>query len=118
MSVNLFRWHSVIKDLVCLNKIHARQFSALTKCHKTDDTFLIQTKTNLPNIQPFNRRDFIGFVPDPKDGYKTQKELTDKEHAKLGFKQLKTELKLWTEELKEDLRSDPMTFVPPGENFK
>lgn len=116
MSVNLFRRKIVINDLIKLHKIYARQFAALAKYYKKDEALLNQSGRIHPcDIHPCNRRDFIGFVPDRKDGYKTQKELTEKEHVRLGLKQLKTELKLWTEEIKEELRSDPMLIAPHGE---
>lgn len=105
-----------IKDLIIVNKIYARQFSAFAKGCKKCDTLLNQRVWIVPNIHPCNRREFIGFVPDRKDGYKTQKELSEKEHMKSGLKQLKTELKLWTEEMKEELRSDPMLIAPEGKS--
>lgn len=62
----------------------------------------------------YSRRNFIGFVPDRKDGYQKQKEETTKEHIKFGLKQLKTEIKLWTEEMTESLYGDPLLICPPG----
>lgn len=71
----------------------------------------------MPCTYTYNRRNFIGFVPDRKDGYKTQKEQCAKEHIKYGLKQFKNEVKLWTEEMKETLRADPLMICPPGLSY-
>lgn len=118
MSFKLLQWNNLVKKLVKPNGIIRRHFSALTKCHKSNCILLNQTETNLDFIPPrSNRRDFIGWVGDKKDGYRTQKDTSDKEHIKFGLKQLKTEIKLWTEEVTEKLRADPMLFCPSGDFF-
>lgn len=97
-----------------MNKLFQRHFSILLTQYKKSNELLKQTEGHIPCIHPYNRRNFIGFVPDKKDGYKTQKEVTKREHIKYGLKQIKTELKLWTEEMKETLRADPLMICPPG----
>lgn len=114
MSVNFLRWNRLVQSLANPNRICQRHFSALAKCCGEDNVLLKHVATDPDSIQPPNRRDFIAWVGDKKDGYRTQKDVTDREHIKYGFKQLKTELKLWTEEVKEQLRADPMALCPPG----
>lgn len=114
MSLNFLRWNRIIKCVSNPNRICQRHFSALTKCCHGENVVLSRIAIDPDCIVSHNRRDFIGWVGDKKDGYRTQKEESDREHIKFGFKQLKTEIKLWTEEVKEHLRADPMAFVPPG----
>lgn len=113
MSRNFLKWNHIVKELVKTNKICQRQFSIFTT-HRNRTSVPKPPTINVPCIQPSNRRNFIGFVPDRKDGYKTQKDDSDREHIKYGLKQLKNELKLWSEEVKETLRADPLMICPPG----
>lgn len=99
----------LFKNVVSLNKIQAKQFSVLTEYLTRGNPLLSPAK-----IEPCNRRDFIGYVEDKKDGYKTQKPVSQMEHIKYGLKNLKSELTLWKEEMKEHFRADPMFYCPPG----
>lgn len=92
-----------------------------TLCLKNFPALIIFCKRNNKLLKPVTlhttcvqRRNFIGFVPDRKDGYKTLKDEPKREHIKYGLKQFKNELKLWTEEMKETLRADPLMICPPG----
>lgn len=114
MFLNYFKWNKVLKKCINSNEIYRRHFSALVKCCSINSTLFNQIAANPDFVQPHNRRDFIGFVPDRKDGYGKSKDLSKKEHIKFGLKQLKTELKLWTEEMKETIRGDPILLLPPG----
>lgn len=113
MSLNFLKWNHIVKELVKTNKICQRQFSVFIT-HRRRDSVTKSAAMNVPCIHPYNRRNFIGFVPDRKDGYKTQKDESDREHIKYGLKQFKNELKLWSEEMKETLRADPLMICPPG----
>lgn len=62
-----------------------------------------------------SRRDFQIWVEDKKDGYRTKKEVSSKQHVIDGFKMLKSEFKLWKEEVKEHFRNDPILVFRPGE---
>lgn len=104
-----------MKDFFKKNPICQRHFSILFWEKNTE--FLNREAVRLPYTYKYNRRNFIGFVPDRKDGYKTRKEESDKEHIKYGLKQFKNELKLWTEEMKETLRADPLMICPPGLSY-
>ncbi|XP_055324350.1 complex I intermediate-associated protein 30, mitochondrial-like [Sitodiplosis mosellana] len=115
MFQNFLRRSHIIKDFVKTNQICPRNFSILSPYHKSHNVLLKQKAARIPCIHPYIRRNFIGFVPDRKDGYKTQKEEPDLEHIKYGLKQFKNELKLWTEEIKDTLRADPLMICPPGE---
>lgn len=111
---NLRRWNNILNKIVIPNGVIQQHFSALTKCHSGNCFLLNQTPIYFDRIPPSNRRDFIGWVGDKKDGYRTQKDQSDREHIKFGLKQLKTEIKLWTEEVKEKFRADPMLLCPSG----
>lgn len=116
MSAIFQTWNRLFcKNVVQPNQICARYYSALLKCHRKDYVLLdrIVIEPNF-SIHPSNKRDFIGWVSDKKDGYRTRKEESETAHLKYGIKQLKTELKLWKNEVKEHLRADPMMFCPPG----
>lgn len=109
MSLKFLNWSKKI------NRLCQRHFSIISTHHKRNNLLLKHANVHTPFvICPYNRRDFIGFVPDKKDGYKTQKDLPDKEHIKFGLKQIRNEFKLWTEEMKETLRADPLMICPPG----
>lgn len=115
MSAIFQTWNNILlKSLLQPNGMRARYYSALMKCHRKNH-ILLNHIVNEPNIQqPCIKRDFIGWVPDKKDGYRTQKEESETSHLIYGIKQLKNEFKLWKEEVKEHLRADPMMFCPPG----
>lgn len=116
MSAMFQTWNRIFfNKLAQPNRIYARYYSALIKCDRKDYVLLNQI-VNEPNfsIHLSNKRDFIGWVKDKKDGYRTRKEESETAHLKYGIKQLKTELKLWKEEVKEHFRADPMMFCPPG----
>lgn len=85
-----------------------RQYSVLTSSY-ADRTFLVDKAIQCNHIE---RRGFIGYVLDKKDGYRTRKEVSKKQHIFDGLKQLKTELKLWGSEWKEDFECDPELFYP------
>lgn len=112
MSLNFLKWNHIVKELIKTNKICQRQFSIFIKHRKR--TSVPKLADMVHCVNPSNRRNFIGFVPDRKDGYKTQKDESDREHIKYGLKQFKNELKLWSEEMKETLRADPLMICPPG----
>lgn len=101
-----------IKDV---NNKCFREFSILTNC-KVNHELLSRLESNVNCIHPYDRRNFIGFVRDKKDDYRTQKEESRKEHIKFGLKQLKTEFKLFKEECKEHFRAD-LPIVPPSNTF-
>lgn len=111
--------HVLFKGIVQSHRICVRHYSALLKCHRKNHAFLNPNSVSEPSvcIQPHNKRDFIGWVKDKKDGYRTKKEESETAHLKYGLNMLKTELKLWTEEVKEHLQADPMMFCPPGNAF-
>lgn len=118
MSAILQTWNRMLVDKLMRpnHRICARYYSALMKCHHRNDCVLLSQIVKNPNfsVQPCDKRDFIGWVRDRKDGYRTQKEESETAHLKFGVKQLKNELKIWKEEVKEQFRYDPMMFVPPG----
>lgn len=121
MSAIFQTWNRIfVKNLIHPNhRICARYYSSLIKCHHHDhhkNCVLLNQIAKEPNfsIQPYDKREFIGWVRDKKDGYRTQKDESETAHAKFGIKKLKTELKIWKEEVKERFRYDPMMFVPPG----
>lgn len=108
-SLKLLRIAFDNTDSVC-----HKQFSVLTRCNG-DRTFLDDKVTNLNRIAAFERRTFIGYVKDPKDGYRSRKESSTKEHIRDGMKLLRTELNIWTEEVKEHFRNDPRIMYLPRE---
>lgn len=64
-----------------------------------------------------DRREFQIWVRDKKDGYKPQKVVSNKQHMIDGFKMLRSEFKLWKEEVKERLLGDPILVFRPGGVF-
>lgn len=111
-------WNRIfVKNVIQSNhRMCARYYSALLKCHHRTDCVLLSQTVKQPHfsIQPCDKRDFIGWVRDKKDGYRTQKDESETAHLKFGIKQFKKELKIWKEEVKEQFRNDPTLFVPPG----
>lgn len=83
------------------------------------------TKTVLKRMQNNNenclaqvsgaRRCFIPWVEDKKDNYRTQKDVSTKQHIIDGFKMFKSELKLLKQEAIEHFRNDPLLIFRPGE---
>lgn len=118
MSAIFQTWNRVLVEKLMRpnHRICARYYSALMKCHHRTDCVLLSQIVREPkfSLQPCDKRDFIGWVRDKKDGYRTQKEESETAHLKFGVKQLKKELKIWKEEVKEHFRYDMMMFVPPG----
>nr|CAG4643329.1 EOG090X091L [Ilyocryptus agilis] len=59
------------------------------------------------------------FEEHPKSGYQKRSKIklpSKKERIRIGLKELKKEVKLWTEEVKEVLQADPIMAAPlPGE---
>lgn len=108
--------HSVTSNVGHSPKI-IRNISNLTKCSSCSNQVLKNVITNRPAvISAGDRRNFIGFVSDKKDGYgKPPKKESNMDHYKFGFNQLKKEIKLWKDEMKEQLSNDPILIVPPGE---
>lgn len=111
--MSIFKFNN-INGLFKAHKIFQRQFWTLTKCNDRNSQTSNGIFVNLTCLPVCNKRHFIGFVPDRKDGYKTKLEKSDGENVYTGLKQLKEELKLWTEEMKETLRGDPLLICPPG----
>lgn len=105
MRHDIFKFHRI-----------SRQFSVFSKkySHNLQSQCTDQIITKPPYMIWYRKRNFLGFVPDKKDGYRTQKEVTTKEHIKTGLKQLKYELKLWTEEFTQSLRGDHLLICPAG----
>lgn len=102
---------SFIKTLNVCN----RHFSAIQRNHENNKVLLNRVLVGCePCVNPCDRRNFIGYVPDKKEDYKTMKDETQLEHMKFGLKQLKNEVKMWTEEWKEILRNDPLIILPYG----
>lgn len=61
-----------------------------------------------------HRRDFQIWIKEKKEGYKTQKDVSTKQHVIDGFKMLKSEFKLWQNEVKEHFLNDPILVFRPG----
>jgi NADH dehydrogenase [ubiquinone] 1 alpha subcomplex assembly factor 1 len=52
---------------------------------------------------------------DEKGGYNTKTEVSMKEKLRVGLQELKKEIALWKQELKEDFEMDPILVCRPGE---
>lgn len=52
---------------------------------------------------------------DEKGGYNTKQQVPFKDRMRLGLQELKQEISLWAEEMKEDFESDPILVNRPGE---
>lgn len=115
MSLNIIKRNNIRCDILKFYQI-SRNFSAFSKkyCYNVQSQGSEQIITTLPYMHWYSRRNFLGFVPDKKDGYRTLKEVSTKEHIKSGLKQLKYELSLWTEEITQTLRGDQLLICPPG----
>lgn len=49
-----------------------------------------------------------------KGGYETEEKISNLEHLKKGFKELKHELKLFKQEVKDLIETDPLLIARPG----
>jgi len=67
------------------------------------------------SILTTSKRNVQLYVPDPKHGYGGEDNRSTKDQIVDGLKQLKVEVKMWRDEWKERLLSDPVLFYPPGE---
>lgn len=75
------------------------------------------------NIVHINKASFHGtpskctfWVPDKKGGYKdTRRQPSTTQLIRDGFKELKHEIKLWSQEVKEHFEADPLVIFRPGE---
>lgn len=81
---------------------------------KTYGDALAINKQNTYFVQTSDRRE-MSWTTDRKAGYRTIKDVSTKQHIIDGFKQLKKEIILWKEEVKEHLRADPTLIYRPGE---
>lgn len=60
---------------------------------------------------------WLFWEKDRKGGYDTKiGNISYTEHVKNGFKELKYELKLWSQEMKELVETDPLLVARPGKN--
>lgn len=116
MFSSSIRIKNVRDSIKYLTNFHHRNLSTNITHSKYVNKLLGRTIVNLNSIQSYDRRNFIGFVSDKKEGYRTQKEETRLEHMKHGFGLLKNEFKMWTEEMKEKLRGDPPLLAPEKGN--
>lgn len=55
------------------------------------------------------------YEKERKGGYKTSEKVSKTKLIREGLKELKSEIKLWTEEMKEKLEMDPICIVRPNE---
>lgn len=114
MSIHFLRRNN-IKEIFKIHLMCQKKLSTLSKYDNRNSQISTNGKTTKSACFLYCiKRSFIGFVPDKKDGYKTQKDGPIKENVIIGLKQLKKELNLWTEEMKETLRGDPLLICPPG----
>lgn len=76
----------------------------------------VNRNVNIVNITPvlINSRRSLFWEKDRKGGYDTAENISNLEHMKKGFKELKHEVKLFTEEVKELWDSDPILIARPG----
>lgn len=77
-----------------------------------DREFLVD-KTHFNPIPVHNRRNLIAFVTDRKDGYRSLKPVSNRQHVIDGFQILKDEIKLWKSEFKDRILIDPDLVSPP-----
>lgn len=106
----------LLKQTSASFKLNSKQFSCL--CWQTSTKSPVtfnQIDQNPQFIQSSQRRPYELWVKDRKNGYKTQKEVSTKQHIIDGLKLLKHEIKLWKEEVKELLTGDPLLVCRPGE---
>lgn len=64
-------------------------------------------------IQCVSQR-WLFWEKDRKGGYDTSEKVSTLEHLKKGFKELKYELVLWRQEMKELIQTDPLLIARPG----
>lgn len=85
-----------------------RQFSMISR---SLDTRLFIKKYGPAQTIPGR---FIFWEKDRKSGYNSKEKITNLQHIRNGFKELKSELKLLREEVKEYFTSDPLLLARPG----
>lgn len=66
-----------------------------------------------PSIQLTQKR-LLFWEKDRKGGYETKIKVPTLEHIKLGFKELKYELDLLKEEIRQTIVTDPLLVARPG----
>ncbi|XP_073950562.1 complex I intermediate-associated protein 30 [Choristoneura fumiferana] len=86
-----------------------RAYSALNK--------VLKKGLNLNNSTPIltNTQRWLFWEKERKGGYNTKGEVSTITHLKTGFKELKSEVKLWMQEMKELAVTDPLLIARPGE---
>lgn len=77
----------------------------------------IYNKTLLKISAPANKltQRCLFWEKERKGGYDTREKVSPIQHIKHGFQELKCEIKLWTQEVKETLKADPLLIARPGE---
>lgn len=88
--------------------IFFRHYSVL--CKKLDK--IVYSNRCTQKVTQFDRGLF--WERDRKGGYQTTEKVSYLEHLKNGFKELKIELKLFAQEMKEFVRADPLLIARPG----
>lgn len=96
-------------------KIGCQNFSTLLS---NANTVLSERRTQPSNcaIQFKQNRNIQVFVKDKKGGYRTGKDVSTKEHILDGLKELKKEIVLWKDEIKQQLTEDPLMVYRPGKH--
>ncbi|KAL0819752.1 hypothetical protein ABMA28_007798 [Loxostege sticticalis] len=90
--------------LKCLTKY--RHFSTLCKNVNKCEGF--------PAVQNVTKR-WLFWEPDRKGGYDTAHKVPFTEHLKNGFKEIKNEFRLLSQEMKDLIETDPLLVARPGE---
>lgn len=65
-----------------------------------------------------NTQRWLFWEKERKGGYNTEIKLSNWQHLKYGIKELKQELKLFTQEVKELFATDPLLIARPGKNVQ
>ena len=91
--------------------LNSRCYSHLTANHNVA-SLNQQLKTNGIHTTLANQ---TFFERDKKSGYRTSIPVTKKKLILDGLKELKSEIKLWKEEMREKFESDPIVVFRPGE---
>lgn len=87
---------------------HTRQYSILSRNFKKP----VHVQCICP-VQSMQHR-WLMWEKDRKGGYDTAYQVSKFQHLKEGFKELKGECKLWLQELKELMETDPLLIARPG----
>lgn len=103
----------LLSRIILSTQFVSRNFNSLNN-HQNKNLLKNCIPPNHRLIPNSDRRSIQIWVPDKKGGYKTQKDLSNKQHLIDGFKQLKTEVKLWQAEVKEHFLNDPILICRPG----